>query len=121
MKAHPSFHGSISRIEAAKKLIESGRSCYLTRYSEYNKFCVISVLRMSANGELLQHLELKIPQDGHRHTFKVAGTEKEFDDVSKLLEYYQKHALNQTDCLGEILQSKLTNHVIDITAKKVMS
>lgn len=98
MNSHPSFHGSITRTEAAKLLIDSGRNCYLTRYSNYRNFCVISVLRVSVSGELLKHLELEVPLNSSQHVYKVAGTEKEFENVSKLLEYYQK------DYLGECLQ-----------------
>lgn len=106
MKNHPSFHGSLTRIEAVKRLIESGRSCYLTRYSSYIKCCVITVLRMSANGEWLQHLELELPQSSSQHTYKAAGADKSFEDVSQLLEYYQKNPLNREGyCLGECLQS----------------
>lgn len=108
MNSHPSFHGSITRTEAAKMLIESGKNSYLTRYSDYRNFCVISVLRVSVNGELLQHLELKVPQDSSQHVYKVAGTDKEFENVYKMLEFYQK------DCLGECLQAQPTNLVIKI-------
>lgn len=75
MKKHPSFHGSMTRTEAAKELIEFERSCYLTRYSEYNKSCVISVLTVTSNGDLLQHLKLDIPRDHNQTTYRVAGTE----------------------------------------------
>ena len=108
MDSHPSFHGSITRQEAVKKLIDAGRSCYLTRYSDYNKFCVISMLNLSDGGELMQHLELQIPQDSSQMVYKVAGTDKEFDSISKLLEHYQKHPLNQTECLGEHIPYQVT-------------
>lgn len=116
MKNHPSFHGSITRIEAVQKLIESGRSCYLTRYSDYNKFCVISTLTLSYNGELLRHLELEIPQESHQCVYKVSGIDKEFGDISELLEYYQKHPLDQ-NCLGECLQ---TEKSIDSVSKPIL-
>ena len=109
MNSHPSFHGSITRQEAVKKLIDAGRSCYLTRYSDYNQFCVISMLDLSHSGETMQHLELQIPQDSSQKVFKVAGADEEFDSISKLLEYYQKHPLNQTKCLGEHILYQVTS------------
>lgn len=108
MKDQPSFHGSISRTEAAKILIESGGNCYLTRYSDYHNSCVVSVLRRSDNGDLLQHLKLNIPdENGHVIMCKLAGTEIEFGNISKLLEYYQKHPLNENGHLGKCLKSKI--------------
>lgn len=104
MKNENSFHGSITRTEAAKILIDSERSCYLTRYSDYHKFCIISVLRVSNNGELLQHLKLHIPQDSSSQgMYKVTGAEKEFDNIADLLKYYESHPKN--DKLGNCLKS----------------
>jgi hypothetical protein len=115
MKNHSSFHGSISRIEAARKLVESERSCYLTRFSDYNKFCAISMLTKLADGELLQHRELEIPQEGSQSMYRVAGTDKEFEGISELLEYYQKHSLDKY-CLGECLQTEASiNSVSSLT------
>ena len=55
------------------------------------------------------HLELKIPQDSSQKVYKVGGTNKEFDSISKLLEYYQKHPLNQTKCLGEYIHYQVNS------------
>jgi hypothetical protein len=109
MKNHPSFHGSISKIEAARKLIESERSCYLTRYSDYHKFCAISMLTKlgEGDGELLQHCELEITQEGSQFKYRVAGADQKFEGISELLEHYQKHLLDK-HCLGEYLQTEIS-------------
>lgn len=104
MNNHPSFHGSIARTEAIIQLIESGRSCYLTRYSRYHTFCVISVLRISEDGELLQHLKLDI--DTKQNKYQVQGLERRFSDITDLLSYYQKNPVRNYP-LGECLTSNI--------------
>lgn len=117
MDYHPSFHGSMTRIEAVKKLIEAGKSCYLTRYSGYkNKFCVLSMLQMSDDSEVLQHLELEVPRDdGDEHTYRVAGTDVKHNSISELLEHYQKHPLKQIDSLGQCLEADKSIDLVTIT------
>ena len=90
LKDHPSFHGSIPKVEAVTKLVESGRNCYLTRYSNFHNSCIISAFQISESGEeRLQHIKLDIPQGS---------------DVSELLKSYR---------LGDCLQSNIWRSSID--------
>lgn len=112
MKNHPSFHGSLRRIEATKKLFARGGTCYLTRYSNFHKTCIISVLSTLTDGELLQHFKLNIT-DGTKGSFKyeVDETHKSFNDIKKLLEYYQNNPIvPQIHGFGECLKLKTGPH-----------
>lgn len=111
MNGNRSFHGSMSNIEAAIKLIEYDRNCYLTRYSNFHKFCVISVMKKRDDGQLLQHFKLSVPpRENEQSTYKVVGTEEEFDNFEALLEYYQTKSLKQFGVLGECLKWKLVSY-----------
>lgn len=113
LQTHPSFHGSISKMEAVTKLIESGQNCYLTRYSEFHKACIISVFQISSSGEeMLHHIRLEIPRDSSKH-YKIAGTAEEFDDISTLLETYESKRIQNINGLGECLQSNIWQSSID--------
>lgn len=105
LKTHCSFHGSISRIAATRKLIRKGGNCYLTRYSSYHNSCVVSLLRTSEDGELLQHLQLNIITCNNELKYDIAGTDNGFAEFSELLEFYEKNQLTDTiECLGECLK-----------------
>ena len=94
MNRHPSFHGRITRVDATKLLFEKGKDCYLTRYSDYHKTCVISVLKTSEDGELLQHFKLHITVHNGEHKYEVKGSQKQFGSIFALLEFYQQHPVN---------------------------
>ena len=116
LQAHPSFHGSISKMEAVTKLIESGQNCYLTRYSEFHKACIISVFQISSNGEeMLHHIQLEIPRDSSKR-YKIAGTAEEFDNISMLLETYKDRRIQNINGLGECLQSNIWQSSIDLVS-----
>lgn len=118
----PSFYGSITKMEAITKLFEFGRDCYLTRYSSYRKICLLSVLKVSHNGEQVQHFKLDVPQalDADNKACRVAGTAMEFDDVSHLLQYYQKNPLfHENDFLGECLQSNIWKSIDNVSIEFV--
>lgn len=107
MNDHPSFHGSITRVDATTLLFRKGKNCYLTRYSDYHKTCVISALRTSEDGELLQHFKLDITICDETIKYEVTGTQKEFEDIFALLEFYQKTPINhKIYTFGECLVSK---------------
>lgn len=104
MNDHPSFHGSITRVNATTLLFRKGKKCYLTRYSDYHKTCVISALRTSEDGELLQHFKLNIATRDEVTKYEIAGTQKGFDSISALLEFYQKTPINhRIETLGDCL------------------
>lgn len=103
--SHPSFHGSISKMEAVNRLVEFGRNCYLTRYSNFHNFCILSVFSVTEEGgEMLHHIELKIPRDSSK-ACSVAG--ERFKDISELVDHYQKNPLKNIEELGECLQSSI--------------
>lgn len=115
-----SFHGSIPKKEAITKLFEFGRDCYLTRYSSYRKICVLSVLKVSHDGEQVWHFKLDVPQtlDADKKTCRVAGTGMEFDDIPHLLQYYQKNPLiHENDSLGECLQSNIWKSIDNVSVE----
>ena len=109
MSKHPSFHGSITRVDATTLLLQKGKKCYLTRYSDYHKTCVISVLRTTEDGELLQHFKLDIIAQEETTTYEISSTTKRFNSISTLLDYYQKHPINRNiDSFGECVECKFT-------------
>ena len=108
MKCHPGFHGHLRRMEATKKLFAVGGNCYLIRYSNSHKACIISVLRTQSDGELLQHFKLNIT-DVEKGSFKyeVDGTHMPFNDIEELLDYYQSNPIvPQINGFGECLKLK---------------
>lgn len=105
MNRHPSFHGRITRVDATKLLFEKSKDCYLTRYSDYHKTCVISVLKTSEDGELLQHFKLNITIHNGEHKYEVTGTQKKFGSIFTLLEFYQQYPVNhKIRNIGECLK-----------------
>ena len=118
MSNHPSFHGSITRVDATTLLLQKGKKCYLTRYSDYHKTCVVSVLRTTQDGESLQHFKLDITTHEEMTAYEISSTGKTFDSISTLLEYYQKTPINNNiDSFGECVECKFSGQQ-EITQKR---
>ena len=109
MKSHPSFHGTLARDDVAKLLYTKKGSCYLTRYSEHHKTCVVSTKTVLDDGDLLQHFKLGITVSSENGGFlyEVEGTNNRFDDIAKLLDHYQSNPVApQITSFGECVELK---------------
>lgn len=91
--------------EAQQSLYEHGSNCFLTRYSEDKSCYRLSVLKKGRSNEIIfQHFNISVKTDTPTVIYEIEGAEVEFDDVFKLLSYYQSHPLNhQIDQIGNCL------------------
>ena len=85
MDPHESYHENITGQEALKRLKTSGKGrCYLTRYSDKHNCYILSVYKPV---DACSHF--KIIKDNGK--CQINGKKKEFDDIGKLLDYYEKN------------------------------
>ena len=112
MNSHPSFHGTRTREDVTKLLYSKKGSCYLTRYSEHHKTCVVSTKTVLDDGDLLQHFKLNITISSENGGFlyEVEGTHNRFDDIKKLLDHYQSnpvapHITSFGECIKQHLKT----------------
>ena len=105
VSGHPSYHGVMTGEEAQQSLYENGSSCFLTRFSEDKSCYRLSVLKKGRNNEIIfQHFNIIVKTDMPTVLYEIEGAEEEFDDIFKLLSYYQSHPLNhQIDQIGNCL------------------
>lgn len=97
MQKHPSFHGVVSKNDAELLLMHHSGDCYLTRYNATKCTHVLSVKvtrEVDEDGPILQHFQLVTHSESGHSQYKVAGSEKYFDSISMLLDYYQRNPLN---------------------------
>lgn len=107
ISAHPSYHGAMSGSKAEVKLRQQDTVCYLTRYSESNKF-TLSVLGRRDDERIIQNFKICIKNENGHCVYEIPGTEVKFDDIASLLNYYKDNPLNQfIDCIGsEVVSDK---------------
>ena len=94
------YCGAITGKQAEKKLREHKKDCYLIRYSEVRGFYVLTVAVRGKEGEemITKHFKLNIAAkaDPLSCLYEIEGTKKKFDNISKLLEFYENNALSYT-------------------------
>lgn len=110
MSNHPSYHGALGGTEAERKLILGGAdNSYLTRYSEARKMYILSVLNTKGSDDevRLEHFNLSIKKEDDHNVYEVIGTEKKFDAILTLLDFYKSNSLtHHIDSIGEEVVSE---------------
>lgn len=105
---HPSYHGVMTGTEAELRLEQHGRNAYLTRYTKLKKLHKLSVVRRTAEDDLIiQHFTLCALRDVENGTcvYKIDGSERYFSDIDELLSFYKDHRLTpEVDGIGECLR-----------------
>ncbi len=92
MKNHSSYFGIMSGLEAEQLLTAMGKDCYLTRYSQLNEAYLLSVMKMTQNGDNhFEHFKLMI--DNEKEYYEIDGYEKSFKNIDELLDYYQSNPI----------------------------
>ena len=91
MGEHPSYHQSITAVEAEKRLKKCGDDCcYLTRYSESNESYVLSVCQKRPT-PAIKHFGIDV-QGGKCN---IRGNQEEmFDDITQMLRNYEQKRLD---------------------------
>ena len=98
----PSYHGEMKETDAEKILRECGGDCYLTRFSETNNDYVLTVLRKGQLENFLIDNDIKFS----KLTFEIAGSERQFNDLRKLLKFYKKKPISRAfNGIGDYVQS----------------
>ena len=112
-----SYWGPMTGAQAEFKLrlLKKGGNRYLIRYSKKNEHYVISVIGRQSERDppTVYHFKLNIMKKGDHNTFEIEATEEKFDNISSLLDYYQKHPVSHSvSSIGEacIKQHQQSGH-----------
>lgn len=98
---HPSYHGVLTQEKAEAELkrhCQQNTTCYLTRWSKYSQSFKVSVCVKEAK---YHHLRLNIMKEDNSSMYELEGVLGRFNDVFKLLEFYEKNPVSDTiDAIG---------------------
>jgi hypothetical protein len=113
MDNHPSFCGDLKSSDAETMLKRHGGNCYLTRYSRFQKKLRISVQRKLGRKLVIQHMNLSIEKaNDEEFRYEIEGTEKIFNSIYYLLDYYQNQKINNTiDGIGHCYKTPVQNQI----------
>ena len=97
MPNHEAYHGNISPNECKRKLKARGTTCFLFRYSNSRKVYQLALVDFNHD---VKFLNLKV--DREKPSFGIVGSEKGFETVESLINYYQRNPISPTiQQLGE--------------------
>lgn len=89
IRRHPSYHGVMTKEAAELKLKQQARNSYLTRYDSNNSSYMLSVMRREGlRPQKSVHFTIKTTKKDKRKQYEVVGTQRKFDYISELLEFY---------------------------------
>lgn len=91
---HPSYHGVINMKGAELKLRQNGGNSFLTRYSKSNQMYVLTVLNYKEGESFCRDFKIKFKRENDHSTYEIIGTQLEFNDISRLLDFYQYNPLS---------------------------
>lgn len=99
---HLCYHGPITGEDAKLKLQQQVGNCYLVRYSNSQDQYILSVLKKGDDSaEILQHFVINIETMHYQHEYEIEGSEKRFDDFSRLLQFYENNQISpEIECIG---------------------
>ena len=97
----PSFHGVMTGREAELTLEKHGSNkCYLTRYDETRKLCILTV-KMRGEKRFI-HFMINIIGDETNTHYELMGTSKMFDTISGLIHFYENNPVNfEVNSIGD--------------------
>lgn len=108
ISSHPSFQGIMDGDEAEMLLRETMKQqnrdcCHLTRYSDTREEHTLSVLKRKEDEGVIQNFHIIIEkEDDNTTTFEIFGSQKKFDSIAELLNFYKTNPLNHSiDSIGE--------------------
>ena len=90
MEEHESYHEGITGAEAERRLKRLRMNSYLTRYSKKRKTYVLTVYKLQAPEDVITHFKIDIKNG----KYNINGKTKTFNDIRKLLEYYERNRLD---------------------------
>ncbi len=101
----PSFHGIMTGREAELILEKHGsEKCYLTHYDATSKVYFLSV---KTKTDVYMHFVIDITRHQNETQHELRGSDKEFDSISELLNFYENKPVNlEVDCIGDAVQSE---------------
>lgn len=107
---HPNFHGAIDANEAESLLRKQNiNSCYLLRYSESRDEYTLSVLRNKKDKYVFHNFDIYIEQEEDRATYEISGSEKKFNSIAELIDFFKENPLNHSiDRIGYGIESEKT-------------
>lgn len=85
-----SYHGVLSAEEAHSVLKELSETCHLIRYDKEQQNYILSVMTR----DKLSNLVIEITP-GPPCQYEIGGTGKKFELISKMLDYFTTHPINQ--------------------------
>ena len=92
----PCYHGVMNAKSAESVLRENGGGCFLIRYSQNRKMYILSVLAKREGGKMAPyHFKIKISKNGAESTYEIEGSERKFNKILELLEFYHSNPCNQ--------------------------
>lgn len=102
---HPHFQGPMNAVDARKRLTKKGGKCYLIRFSESHDKYMLSVMGRGDNDtSIFQHFPINITTKHDQSEYEIEGSEKKFEDILQLLEYYEKYPISYAiDSIGKPL------------------
>jgi hypothetical protein len=110
---HSSFHGAISQDTAEYKLKKRKSNTFLTRYSESSDQYTLSVRRKTEDKWVVKHYEIVITNENKETVFEIVGTGEKFHDITELLKFYKKNALdNHITAIGEAVVKEVEEEVL---------
>jgi hypothetical protein len=92
MAEHSSYHQAIPGGEAERRLKESGRHNYLTRFSDNHNTYILTVHEKQVSSDVIRHFKININEKEKRCT--IIGKEASFDNIHALLNHYEMHRID---------------------------
>ena len=111
----PSFHGAMTKKEAELTLENhGGNRCYLTRYCTIKKSYYLSVMTKQEEQYKHDHFVLKV-EHYSPHNINIEGTEKQFNKISDLLEFYESNPVNfEVSNIGIEVQNRRISDTVSL-------
>lgn len=88
LEDHSSYHQSITREEAEKRLKKCGGHCYLTRFSRTNEKYILSVYQEKPT-KTIEHYKITIHE-----CVRLEDKGKSFSNIAELLTFYENNRVS---------------------------
>lgn len=98
----------MSKEDAESQLRQHDEKCYLTRYNDDLDIHVLSIkVTRKEDKPAFEHFPINILTEDSHCCYEIDGSEKAFDDISKLLDYYKNTPVNYDIVgIGECIESE---------------